>query len=150
MQTYFRERNSTSMLGIGVQSKADCLFSATFCQPFKWNLSHAALIELFFSGNPLEGTVGCCIPTKSLRCGSLKCKWQFIRGECESLVCFQEICKRENHFLANKLVGEIFNFCWWTDWEKICGWVVWSQLEFCQYWERELNNLWPDGNFGEK
>ena len=25
---------------------------------------------------------------------------------------FQEICKRENHFLANKLVGEIFNFCW--------------------------------------
>ena len=51
--------------------------------------------------------------------------------------------------LANKLVGEIFSFCWWTDWEKICGWVVWSQLEFCQYWERELNNLWPDGNLGE-
>ena len=61
MQTYFRERNSTSMLGIGVQSKADSLFSATFCQPFKWNLSHAALIELFFNGNhnPLETAVGC-------------------------------------------------------------------------------------------
>ena len=28
------------------------------------------------------------------------------------------------------------------------GGLVWSQLEFCQYWERELNNLWPDGNLG--